>query len=56
MLGSQYAAARVLGISQPAVWRAVHKAHKVPAEWCLVLERATAGEVTRQQLRPDLFS
>jgi hypothetical protein len=26
-----------------------------PAEWCLAVEAATGGEITKHQLRPDLY-
>lgn len=28
---------------------------KIPAEWCRPIEAATNGQITRHQLRPDLF-
>jgi DNA-binding transcriptional regulator YdaS (Cro superfamily) len=55
ILGSQSATARVVGVKQPSVnWMARH-GRKVPAEWCIPLEQATQGHVTRHQLRPDLY-
>lgn len=33
-------------------WR---KRGKVPAERCVAIEQATKGEVTRYDLRPDIF-
>lgn len=55
LLGSQKAVADAVGIKQPSVHRILSDGKKVPAEWCLPLERATEGKVTRHQLRPDLW-
>jgi DNA-binding transcriptional regulator YdaS (Cro superfamily) len=27
----------------------------VPAKWCIAIEQATGGKVTRNDLRPDVF-
>lgn len=45
--------ARLIGVSQSAVsnWRA--RGGLVPVEHCTAIERATAGAVTRRDLRPD---
>lgn len=45
--------ARALGVSPQAVhkWRS----SRVPAERCAEVEKATAGAVTRYDLRPDVF-
>lgn len=52
--GNQRALARKLRISPPSVseWR---RRGRVPAERCAEIEAATAGQVTRHDLRPDLF-
>jgi DNA-binding transcriptional regulator YdaS (Cro superfamily) len=52
---SQEAFADLVGVSQGRVsqWLA---GETIPAERCVVIEKATAGKVTRQELRPDLFS
>lgn len=55
ILGSQQRAAEIVGVKQPSIsWMARHGA-KVPAEWCIPLEKATAARVTRHDLRPDLY-
>lgn len=55
ILGSQSRAAEVVGVKQPTIsWTSRH-GQKVPAEWCIPLERATEARVTRQELRPDLY-
>lgn len=47
------ALARAIGVTQSAVsnWRA--RSALVPSEHCAAIERATAGAVTRRDLRPD---
>jgi DNA-binding transcriptional regulator YdaS (Cro superfamily) len=58
ILGSQAAVARECGVGQTAISACMRNGKKVPAEWCLPLERATtlAGEtITAHQLRPDLY-
>ena len=54
IIGTQQALARKLGIRAPSVaeWR---RRGRVPAERCAAIETATGGEVTRHDLRPDLF-
>lgn len=46
--------ARAVGVVPMAVsqWR---KRKQVPAERCLQIEAATAGKVTRYDLRPDIY-
>jgi DNA-binding transcriptional regulator YdaS (Cro superfamily) len=52
-VGGHRALARKIGVTYQAIqkWRA----GRVPAERCAEIERATGGEVTRHDLRPDLF-
>lgn len=53
LLGSQSAIARLLKISAPTVNQWVKRTRPVPAAYCTLIERATNGQVTRQELRPD---
>lgn len=55
ILGSQRALAEAVGRKQPTVHGILNGGERVPAEWCLPIERATNGEITRHQLRPDLY-
>lgn len=55
ILGSEAALADVVGVKQPSVNYILNKAERVPAEWCIPLERGTNGRITRHQLRPDLY-
>jgi DNA-binding transcriptional regulator YdaS (Cro superfamily) len=44
-------AARIgVSASAPSMWKA---RGSVPAHYCLAIERATEGQVTRSDLRPD---
>jgi DNA-binding transcriptional regulator YdaS (Cro superfamily) len=54
-LGGHSATAKAIGISQQAVTRKMRHGGRVPAEWCLPLEEATNGKITRHDLRPDLY-
>ena len=54
-LKSQVAVARAVGVSPQAVSEILRRGKRVPAEWCLALEQATGGAVTRHDLRPDLY-
>lgn len=53
-VGGVGALARKVGVSQSAVsnWSA---RGRVPAERCVAIEKATDGNVTRHDLRPDIF-
>ena len=59
--GGQAALARALSaaletkISQQRVWNTLHRDPVIPAEWCLAIEQATGGAVSRHALRPDLY-
>ena len=52
ILGSPRALAIVLGITEQAVGR-YHR--RVPAERVLAIEAAVDGEVSRHELRPDIY-
>lgn len=58
MVGGQSALARAIGgtVKQAHVWYWLNtEGAKVPPEHCAAIEAATAGKVTRQELRPDVF-
>ena len=55
LLGSQMKTARAAGVSGQAVSEVLRRGRRVPAEWCLKLEKATGGAVTASSLRPDLY-
>ncbi|MBL6854531.1 MAG: helix-turn-helix domain-containing protein [Alphaproteobacteria bacterium] len=56
--GTEAAIAAVVGVTQPAVNYVFNTSKKVPAEWCIPLERATEAKgqkIGRQQFRPDIY-
>jgi len=53
LVGSQAAVARLLGVSQPSVWKWLAKKKPLPAEHVLAIEAATG--VPKEQLRPDIY-
>ncbi len=55
IVGGQTQLARLLGVKQAHVWHWLKKAGRVPGEHVLAIEKATGGEITRHQLRPDLY-
>lgn len=55
ILGSQNKVAKTVGVTQGWISQMLRRDIQIPAEWCAKLHRATRGQVTRRQLRPDLF-
>lgn len=53
LYGSQAALASALGVTPMAITQ--WKSRGVPPVRCIDIERATKKQVTRHQLRPDLF-
>ena len=54
IVGSQTELARVLGVKQPSVNNWMIRA-RVPAERVLEIEKLVGGQVTRYEMRPDVF-
>ncbi len=54
LAGSETRLSRATGWSQPAINKARRRG-RVSAELAIAIERALAGAVTKEQLRPDLF-
>lgn len=52
---TQTALAESLGVSQGLVHQWVKGLTRITAERCVEIEDVTSGEVTRYDLRPDLF-
>lgn len=52
-VGGQSAMARILSVSQAAVWKWVAKGKLLPAEHVLVIERETG--IAKEILRPDIY-
>lgn len=52
--GGQAALAALIGAKQQHVWNWLNRpGERVPPERCVAIESATAGAVTRRDLRPD---
>jgi DNA-binding transcriptional regulator YdaS (Cro superfamily) len=51
--GGQSKFARLCGVSQPAVWKWMQSAKRLPAEHVLLVEAETG--VSRHALRPDIY-
>jgi TorA maturation chaperone TorD/DNA-binding transcriptional regulator YdaS (Cro superfamily) len=55
IVGGQTQLARLLGVKQANVWHWLNKAGRVPGEYVLAIEKACGGQITRHDLRPDLY-
>jgi len=55
ILGDQSKLARKIGVKPQHVWHWQNKAKRIPAEYVLSIEKATDGQVTRSELRPDIY-
>lgn len=55
LAGGQVALAKAIGVKQQHVWNWLNRDLKTPAERVVAIEHAVAGEVTRYELRPDVF-
>lgn len=54
IVGGTYALANLLGIKPPNVSQWIYGKNPVPIKWCPAIERATYGQVTCEELRPDM--
>jgi len=54
IVGSQYRMAKILGRRQSLVWYWL-KCGRVSAAAAIPIEQATGGQVTRHELRPDIY-
>lgn len=55
LVGGQSEMARRCNTSQPRIWQCLNRNQRVPADLVLSIESATSGEVSRHELRPDLY-
>ncbi|MDK4528027.1 Cro/CI family transcriptional regulator [Kingella kingae] len=53
--GSQAALARVLGVQRSTVNSWIQGRNKIPPETAIKIEHLTHSQITRKNLRPDLF-
>lgn len=54
LIGGQTALATILGVKQPTVSEWTRGERAIPSDRCPSIERATAGRVTCERLRPDV--
>lgn len=54
IVGSQYRMAKILGKRQSLIWYWL-KCGRVSAASVIPIEQATGGQVTRHELRPDIY-
>ena len=54
-VGTQVELAAAISVTPQAVSGWVNGKRPVPAERCIAIEEATGGNVTRYDLRPDVF-
>lgn len=54
LAGSERALADMARVSQPAINKAKHRGY-VTAEMAVLIDKALAPDVTKEQLRPDLW-
>lgn len=55
---TEVALALIVGVKQPSVNHILRNAERVPAEWCIAIDRETnrlGKRVSCHQLRPDLW-
>lgn len=52
--GGQTKLGKKLGLTQGGIHQWIRR-EQIPAKWVLAVEAATGGEVTRYELRPDIF-
>lgn len=53
--GGQTALARLIHRKQAHIWNWLNVSKRVPAEAVLAIEDAVSGQVTRFELRPDIY-
>lgn len=54
-LGTQKKLADAAGVEQQTISKLLNGQRRITAEMAVAIERATAGQVPRQELRPDIF-
>ncbi len=55
LVGGQTALAASIGVKQTHVWNWLNRDKRVPAERVIAVEEATDGQVSRHELRPDIY-
>lgn len=55
IVGSQSKLARLIGVKQQHIWNWMNRDKQVPARYAPLIEEATFHDITRYELRPDIF-
>lgn len=55
MAGGIKELAELLKVPYSTVWSWLRPSKQVPAEWCIPIEKALRREITRYDLRPDIY-
>jgi len=55
LAGGQRALAKKLGINQPNINWWIYQSKRVPCEFVIPIEKIVNKQVTRHQLRPDIY-
>jgi DNA-binding transcriptional regulator YdaS (Cro superfamily) len=55
LVGNPSRLAKTLGVTGPTVYQWIDGSRPIPSRWCIPIEQATGGAVTRYDLRPDVF-
>jgi len=60
VMGSQKKLAEAIGVTPGRVWQWIHQPelsrNRIAPDKCNLIEKATNGQVRREQLRPDIFA
>lgn len=57
IVGDQSTLADAADVSQTAIWKLLHgKTKRISGEIAVAIHKATNGEVSKYEMRPDLFS
>lgn len=57
LVGGILEMSKILNVTQQAIYRWLKKTAPVPdVKYCLLIEKYTNGEITREDLRPDIFN
>ena len=55
IIGTQKKMGEAIGVSQAAVQKWLHGLNPVSPKFVLPIEKATKGQITRHELRPDIY-
>lgn len=55
ILGSQTKLANACGVKQAHIWNWLNRNKLITLENALMIERATEGKVSKEDIRPDLY-